>query len=472
MIKKIYFVGIKGVGMASLAVIAQEAGMEVRGSDVDSHFITDIELQKITIDTGFETSAIENFVGATSPEDTLVIVTAAHGGFENPQVVYAKELGIHVVSHGQAVGMFMDGGIFNREFIGISVAGAHGKTTTSALLATTLKSLERDPSYTIGTSEIFPLGFGGHYGTSDYFIAEADEYFSELKQDRKPKFLYQNPVYLIINNIDFDHPDVYKNFDEVKYAYKQFANTDSIKTVFIHDDPKTLGIVPLIDKEVVIFGEGKSCTYRLANFQEIGLGSSFEIFQQDIPLGQFRLSVPGKHNALNATGVIALLLEIGLHPDDLVSALPKFLGTKRRLEKVGELRNHAVIYDDYAHHPTEIETSLKALKLAYPGKKITTVFQPHTFSRTQSLINEFGKAFENSDELIVLPIFPSAREIFPESEQSAITAQLQDKLAFAQFLETPDSVIKYLGDRIDSDSIVVTMGAGDVYKIGQQLKQS
>lgn len=468
--RKIYFVGVKGVGMASLAVIAKEAGIEVRGSDLDQEFITDVELEGIKIDLRFEKSFINEFMGSTPIDEMLIIATAAHGGFENPQVVYAKELGIEVLSHGQAVGLFMSGQIFDREFIGISVAGAHGKTTASAMAAVAFTKLDRNPTYTIGTSEIFPIGFGGHYGNGDYFIAEADEYFSELAIDRKPKFLYQNPVYVIINNLDFDHPDVYKNFDEVKYAYKQFANTDSIKTVFVSDDEKLSEIIPEIDKEIIVFGESKKCDYRLSDFQEVGLGSTFKVTQQDIPIGEFKLSVPGKHNALNALGVIALLCEIGVHPDDIVSAIEQFQGTKRRLEKIGETENGFILYDDYAHHPKEIETSLTALRLAYPEKKITVIFQPHTYSRTKSLMDEFSTAFTNSDETIILPIFPSARESVINEEKQQIEADLKSKIPNAQFLESTDSVVKYVSENSSPDSVIVTMGAGDVYKIISKLK--
>ncbi len=491
-IKKIYFVGIKGVGMASLAIIAKEAGMEVRGSDLDEEFITDVELEGITVDIGFEKSFLDEFLGSTPNEEMLVIATAAHGGFENLQVVYARELGIKVLSHGQAVGIFMDGEIFDREFIGISVAGAHGKTTSSAMAAVAFTKLNRDPTYTIGTSEVFPIGFGGHYGKGDYFIAEADEYFSELKTDRKPKFLYQNPVYLIINNIDFDHPDVYKNFDEIKYAYKQFANTDSIKTVFVSNDEKLAEIIPEIKKEIIFFGESEQCDYKLVDFQEVGLGSKFIVERREkgstwistsdfeakrgstspFAIGEFELSVPGKHNALNALGVIALLCEIGVHPDDMISAIKEFQGTKRRLEKIGEGKDSLIIYDDYAHHPLEIKTSIAALKLAYPDKKLIVIFQAHTYSRTQSLMKEFGSAFEMADQIILLPIFPSARETVTEEEKNTIESDLISRIPGVVFLETFESVVKYVDTNIDSGSIVVTMGAGDVYKVAKRLKDS
>ena len=238
MYKKIYFIGIKGVGMAGLAIMAKQAGFIVEGSDVKEEFITDkiLKDEGIHIRIGFKKENPEDFYGL-NPADSLFIATGAHDGFENPEAVWARSQNIKIISHGEAVGLFMSGKLFDRSDIeGISVSGTHGKTTISGMLSFLLQKLGADPSYTVGTSEITPLGAAGHYGSGKYFVAEADEYMAG-KLDPTPKFLYQKPRYLIINNIDFDHPDFYRDIDAVKHAFEEFvSNLEEGATLIVNGD--------------------------------------------------------------------------------------------------------------------------------------------------------------------------------------------------------------------------------------------
>lgn len=500
LIKKIYFVGIKGVGMASLAEIAVAAGFTVSGSDVLEEFITDniLAAKNIKIDVGFEVADLEKFI-QEKPLETLVITTAAHGGLSNPQSQYALQNNVQVLTHGQAVGYFMSGELFKRSFAGMSILGCHGKTTVTAMMAVALSTLGFDPSYSIGTSEVFPNVSAGHFGTGDYFVAEADEFISDIKQDRTVKFLYQYPEYAVINNIDFDHPDVYQNLDAVIETFIKFAK-ENIKpngSLFINgDDPNSQFIIQNSefriqrkDVSVITYGENGSNDYQMSNFKEKGWGSEFEVVKGGSILGTFTLSVPGFHNAKNMLSVIAFLDTIKVSGDKIQEAARAFRGTKRRQEKLGETQNGAIVIDDYAHHPDEIDKTLSAVSLAFPGKKIICLFQPHTLSRTVSLQKEFAKAFSHADHVLFLPIFTSKREGETNYDQlyDTIKKTMQEQGTDVTFLEdirnsseldappyflpkNRANVLEYVKLRYDSsDFVLVFLGAGDLYRIAYDL---
>ncbi len=504
--------GIKGVGMASLAVISKEAGFIVGGSDVEDEFITDNILKEkgIEILIGFDPKNPEDFFGSTPASECLMIITGAHGGFDNIEVesimgTTGETSRIKVITHGEAVGLFMSGELFERSDIeGISVSGSHGKTTISAMLATFLTKLGMNPTYTIGTSDINPIGAAGHFGTGKYFVAEADEYMS-APTIKTPKFLYQYPKYLIINNIDFDHPDFFADIEAVKNAFGQLIeNLDSNGILIVNgDDENVREIIKGIksttgDDEkirVITYGTGEGNEFRISDFVQEGFNSHFAVSRENVLLGEFELSVPGFHNAKNVLACIALLIELGVSAAEIEKTLPSFKGSKRRMELIGKTELGVEIIDDYAHHPEEIRKTLEAFKKAYPDKKITVVFQAHTFGRTKALESEFVSAFAGVNELIIFPTFASARS---ESLRSSVSGQarseslqgsydrtqvsivdeLRDDRLFVEkiralnpnvkLIEKRDDVVKYLSG-IGSDSVIMTMGAGDVYKVGEKL---
>jgi UDP-N-acetylmuramate--alanine ligase len=477
-IKKIYFVGIKGVGVAPLAMIANDAQIEIQGSDTGIEFITDLHLKDkgITIDVGFDVDTISSFFDGVSKEHSLVVTTGAHKGFENPQVVWAKGNGIPILTQGQALSIFMEGSIFDRDFKGVAVAGSHGKTTITALLATTLKAYGLDPSYSIGTGEIFPLGAPGHMGDGEYFVSEADEYASEPVYDRIPKFLYIEPRYAIFNNIDFDHPDLFESIDNVEAAFIQFAeNIQSGGKLFINaDDKRLLYLKEKVEKDIKIitYGESSSCDYVISQIVTHGLSSRFNVLKKGVEFGHFELSIPGLHNAKNSLAVIAFLSEIGLDADKIRPCLREFKGTKRRSELVGKTQGGAIIMDDYGHHPLEISTTIKSLKEAYAGKNLTVIFQPHTFSRTKALLADFGESFTLADNLILLPIFKSARDTEQDTLSQEEYLGAFSKHKNINFFEKIADMVEYVGQNFaSSDNIILTIGAGDVYKAGYLLKE-
>lgn len=476
-IKKIFFVGIKGVGVAPLALIAKEAGFTVAGSDLSEVFITDHYLNKkqISISHDFHVHDVALFFGDTPHSECLIVTTGAHGGFDNPQVVWGKEQEISVVTQGQALGLFMEGDIFKRDFKGIAIAGSHGKTTISSLLSTTLSLLHKDPTYTVGTGELFPLGAPGHYGKGEYFIAESDEYASEPHHDKIPKFLYQNPTYSIFNNIDFDHPDLFKDTDAVEDAFVEFAhNIKSGGMLFINSDDKRLvNIQEKLHKDIriVSYGENNSALYQISDILLSGLGSRFTVKKKGVVVGEFEISIPGLHNARNALSVVALLLELGFSVEDIQKGIKGYTGSKRRMERKGKTSQGFLVFDDYGHHPLEIASTLKTLKNAFSDKKLICVFQPHTFSRTKSLLSEFSKSFSSADTLVLLPVFKSQRDT--EHDNLSLEEYVNEHKKEhndVKFFNNFSDVIEYIASLSPSENnLIVTMGAGDVYKIGEKI---
>lgn len=475
--KYIHFVGIKGVGMAPLAIITKETGIKVTGSDISDEFITDWALKKAGIKplVGFSDKHITPPVGGPD----LVITTGAHGGFDNPEVEHARYTGIPVMAQGEAVGEFMRGEILGREdIIGISVAGSHGKTTITAMLATILSKNNLDPSYIVGTGSINKDWLPGHYGRGQYFVAEADEYANEPKYDKTPKFLYQQPKMIIMPNIEFDHPDIFGSIDDVREAFLKFVTSLPRNGTLIAcgDDPQINKILPQVSSKVITYGRTADNDLVLTRVSQNQDKTYFWVEQKNVSLGEFMLGVPGAHNALNAVAVIANCLELGISVDSLKKTLPTFTGSKRRFEFVGQ-KEGILFYDDYAHHPTEIKTTLKLAKTIFPKKKIICIFQPHTFSRTRILFNEFVHSFGDATDVIIIDIYPSLREEpDPAVSSRKLVLEMNKIHPNVRFLSQAGTVVEYIDNKIAQgdfkDAIIITMGAGDVYKIAISLLAS
>jgi len=468
--------GIKGVGMATLAVMAKEAGFVVGGSDIDEEFITDkiLKESKIDISLGFRSDNVKDFFGSTPKEECLFIFTGAHNGVENPETQFAREASYKCISHGEAVGLFMSGELFGRaDMQGVSVAGSHGKTTISSLLAFMLAKLGLDPSYTVGTSEIMGLGAAGHYGKGSMFVAEADEYMAG-EHDKVAKFLYQKPNFLILNNVDFDHPDFYSDLDQVSKTFSEFVGNilSSGSLIANGDDEEVKKIINAHrDVNTITYGTSETNDFIIKNYTQEELTGKFDVIAHGTLLGNFSISLPGYYNAKNSLAVIALLMEIGISPANIQKLLPEFKGSKRRLERVGQTKNGAFIFDDYAHHPEEIRKTLGALKSAY-DKKIICVFQAHTYSRTQSLLSEFASSFTTIAELIILPTFSSARHAGQQDLEGdrEFVEKIRSMQPNVKLIENKSDVVEYIGKNVpSSEFLVITMGAGDVYKVGYEL---
>lgn len=420
--KRIYFVGIKGVAMAALAIWAKETGKIVSGSDVGEEFPTDEELKKARIDVheGFD----EVHLVAFNPD--LVIYTGAHGGRDNPQVLEAIKRSIASAPHGKALGLAMEG---KRQ---ISVAGSHGKTTTTAMIATILTEAGLDPSYAIGCGSIRGLGAAGHAGKGDWFVAEADEYVTDPGHDQTPRFLWQKPEVLVVTNIDFDHPDVYSGLAAVQQSFVALQRKSNL-TIANADDPASSVLAR--GKHVVTFGFSKN-------------------------ISGWKLQIPGRHNLLNALAAATACKEIGIDEKCIKQGLERFGGTKRRLEKLGEVRG-ALIYDDYAHHPKEIEATIAAIRDWYPSRRLIVVFQPHTYSRTKALLADFSRVLTQADIALVTDIYASARETQTEEGLAKRLGGL--------YAPTKKNVTEWLTKELKDGDVIVFMGAGDIYQWARSI---
>ncbi len=444
----VHFVGIKGVGMTPLAVIAKEAGMKVTGSDIADGFITDEILQRagIEVSVGFVPDNVGNV--------DLVITTGAHKGYDNPEVVFAKQQNIPIMTQGEAVGYFMSGQPFDRKLKGISIAGTHGKTTTTAMIATILKTAKRNPSWVVGTGNIPSLGNPGHYGMGEYFVAEADEYATEPVFDKTTKFLWQHPVILVITNIEFDHPDLYASLEEVRGAFEKFAS----------QLPK--------DATLIACGDDKEVQKLLRHFKGKAITYGYDQKNDYIVTDKtFSLGIPGEHNRLNATAAYIVGELCGIEKKVIETGLQSFHGTKRRMEYMGQLQSGALLYDDYAHHPTEIRKTLTTFRETYPDKNIVCIFQPHTYSRTKLLFEEFVDSLLLADTIVMTDIYASEREKKDASVSSALLANSlkeQGKEVFYQ--PSLSDVVKYINQyQFGSNILVVLMGAGDIYKVAYEI---
>lgn len=459
--KHIHFIGIKGVGMAALAVLAKEAGIRVTGSDLGEKFITDglIDGFQIPWKIGFSAKNIEG-------HPDLVVVTGAHEGLNNPEAKAAREKGLKVIMQGEAVGAFMEGKFLGRENLeGISVAGCHGKTTTTAMIATILSGCETDPSYLVGCAGILPLGAPGHFGRGKYFIAEADEYATCPEIDQTPKFLWQNPKFLVVTNIEYDHPDVFANLEELKKAFLKLIDKLPTNGLLVagSDSPALMQILKDVNCSVANFGEGSQNNWRLKKFYMRDGKSRFLVEDHGKNIGEFEIAVPGKFNAVNALAGIIIGSELGFSPSRIRISLATFGGTKRRFEFIG--RSGGVkLYDDYAHHPTEISSTLEAAKIFFPGQKITCIFQPHTFSRTKSLLPEFSRCFTDANEVLIMDIYPSAREKSDFGVNAKIlTEEIAKHHRQVKYIGKMEDIIEYLKKTAKSGEVIFTMGAGDIF---------
>ena len=447
--------------MTALAVLAREMGIEVTGSDVDKEFQTDSTLRKykIPIKIGFKK---ENIVGRPD----LIIVTGAHGGMTNPEAVAARKMGLSVLMHGQALGLFME----DKE--GISVAGCHGKTTTTALIATILSKAHLDPSFLVGSADVPTLGGSAHFGKGKYFVAEADEYMTDPQSDRTPRFLWQNPKIAVFTSIDFDHPDAFADLSEVKLAFLEFAQKLPIAGFLIAniDDRNVAEILSKLKCNIITYGFSPRANFQITYVHFGDRITFFRAKYKNQDLGEFVLKIPGRHNAINAAAASVVGNFLGVSWPKIKVGLSEFSGAKRRFEFVGNM-NGVSLYDDYAHHPAEIGATLKAARAWFPKKRIIAIFQPHTYSRTKALFFEFAKCFSGADEVIIIPIFSSAREEpDPAISSEILVKEIKKYHKNAHFIDKMDQVADYLKGHIIAGDVILTMGAGDIYKLHPILK--
>lgn len=463
-LKSIHFVGIKGVGMTALACCAQDLGIRVTGSDIEEVFVTDEVLRKRGLSWGV------GFRGENIPEGTdLVITTGAHGGLGNPEVLEAKKMEIPVVTHAEALGMFMEG----KE--GISVCGVGGKTTTASMVATILDQGGLNPSFAIGVGDIFSLGAPGRYDQKGkYFVAEADEYAASPGIDNRPRFTFQHPKIIMVTNIEHDHPDFYPNLEATKKVFQQFFLQIPTNGLLLAcgDNKNVREVLANLQIPIETYGFSKDCDWLIENIAFSEGRTSFSATYKGTRLENFNLRIPGRFNVLNATAALAVSHFLGLELGLIKEGLKKFTGTKRRFEFIGEAAG-VKLCDDYAHHPTEIKATLQAAREWFPGQRIIAIFQPHTYSRTKVLFNEFAQAFGEADFVFLIDIYASTREREdPEVSSQLLAAEVQKYHPQVFYGPDIEAILPQLGRLLHSGDILLTMGAGDVFRSHDQILKS
>lgn len=455
-----YFIGINGVAMASVAVMAKQMGLRVMGSDEDKYFPTDAYLQHhgIKRHQGFQSEHLDD-----KPD---VVVLGTSFGHNNPEVKTAKSRRIPILSMSEMLGQLMAGQQ------GIVVTGVHGKTTTTSLIASILQNAGFSPSYMIGTFDVPGLGEPGKIGSGKYFVVEGDEY-KRAEEDTRPKFLDYPVEHLIITSIELDHPDLYQTQEHVYEAFYKLSMKvpRSGSIIACSDWPLVRRLVSRrADRNCLTYGFESGANYQIIQ-AKYGDKTEFKIRHQLETYGPYTLKLPGQHNVLNATSAIVLSKQLGISDESIRKSLAEFSGPKRRFEILGTI-NDAIIIDDYAHHPTALEFLLQAARQRYPQKRLVVVFQPHTYSRTGKLLKEFAESLKNSDLLILTNIFASAREKPGYVTIGDLITEIKKRRGNVEFRPSLEETAQFLKSTINKNDVVLLVGAGDIYKIYDILKNN
>lgn len=446
---KIHFIGIGGVSMSSLAEIANNNGYIVSGSDIKRTDLTD----KL-VNSGITVYLNQSAENINNPD--LVVYTAAIAK-DNEEYVAALNSGAPVLERSVFLGELMK--IYKHN---CCISGTHGKTTTTAMLSLIMLNSDIDPTILVG-GEVKELGSNYKIGSDNMLVTESCEYVES--------FLKFYPETAIINNIEEDHLDYFKDLEHIKSSFLKFANLIPSSGVIIANGMDKNVRDTLKDIEnVKYFGTDENCDYIAKNISYNNRGyGSYDFYEGNKPICHIDLSVPGEHNVLNSLGAASLALHHKCTINEIQKGLKEFKGTGRRFEYIGNC-NGAEIFDDYAHHPTEIKTTLSACK-KYDSKNIIAIFQPHTYTRTKALFNEFLTAFSDADELILTDIY-AARE---KDTGLVNSMQLADALKLSgvnvKYIADFNEIESYLKENMSSNDLVITIGAGDVYKISKHLCQ-
>jgi UDP-N-acetylmuramate--alanine ligase len=455
-IQRIHFVGIGGIGMSGIAEVLLNLGYKVSGSDLKSSAVTQ-RLAGLGA-TIFEGHRVENV------SDAEVVVTSSAISAENPEVARAHELHIPVIQRAEMLAELM------RLKYGIAIAGMHGKTTTTSMVAAVLAAGGLDPTVVVG-GRVDAMGSNARLGKSQYLVAEADE------SDRS--FLKLSPILSVVTNIDREHMDCYRNMRDVKKTFIEFMNRAPFYGMIVacNDDPLLRRLLPEVQRRTVTYGTRRGSDF-LIKTQETTQSangdarplSRFHVRFQEKDLGEFSLHVPGLHNVLNATAAIAVGVGLDVNVESIQSALDQFRGVDRRFQLRGTVAGVSVI-DDYGHHPTEIKATLAAARQCGFGK-IHVIFQPHRFSRTRDLMEEFTAAFNDADSLFVLDIYAAS-----ESPIEGITAQVlaqkirDNTVRVGRYAGSTTEAIDSAVDIAREGDMILTLGAGSVSQLGPMILQ-
>jgi UDP-N-acetylmuramate--alanine ligase len=446
-IKHIHFVGIGGIGMSGIAEVLLNLGYQVSGSDLRESDTTE-RLRAL----GGEIVIGHRAGNVTSPH---VVVISSAVKPDNVEVAAAREKQIPVIPRAEMLAELM------RLKYGIAIAGAHGKTTTTSMVATVLAAGGIDPTVVIG-GKLNSLGSNAKLGQGEFLVAEADE--------SDGSFLKLSPTVAVVTNIDEEHLDFYRDIGEIKDAFLSFINKVPFYGVAILclDQKHIQALIPDVEKRYLTYGMSSQADYQALDVSLLPLGSRFRVRNHTGDLGWFELSVPGAHNVSNSLAAIAVARELEVDPEVIRKALKEFSGVQRRFQVKGEAKGVLVV-DDYGHHPTEIRATLAAAKAAL-NRRVVCLFQPHRYTRTKHLLEEFSTAFNQADRLIILDIYPAGEQPIP-----GITGQVvyegikRHGHKDAAYVAGREEAIERLASSLRPGDLLLTLGAGDVWKLGEAI---
>jgi UDP-N-acetylmuramate--alanine ligase len=450
--RRVHFVGIGGIGMSGIAEVLLTLGYAVSGSDLAE---SDTTRRLAHLGAKITTGAHD---GENIDPEVDVLVMSSAVAFSNPEVVKARALKIPVIQRAEMLAELM------RMKTGIAIAGTHGKTTTTSLVGAVLREAGRDPTVVVG-GKVRTLGSNARLGTGEFLVAEADE--------SDGSFLHLSPIYAIVTNIDPEHLDYFGDMEKVKAAYAQFVQRVPFYglAVLCIDNVNVRAMLPKMNKRYVTYGTTPDADWQARELRVDGMETHFEVWRGERRLGPVRLHMPGRHYALNALAAIAVADDLGIPWRIAAHALEEFGGVHRRFEVRGEERDILVV-DDYGHHPEEIRVTLRAAREGFE-RRLVVAFQPHRYSRTRDLFDEFLSVFDDADVLLLTDIYPAGEDRIDGVSGEALYQALKRRGHLdVRFVPARERLAEALLEAVRPGDLVLTLGAGDVYKCADELLAS
>jgi len=452
-IKQVHFVGIGGSGMSGIAEVLANIGYDITGSDLAQNAMTErLASLGAKIFTGHAASNIE---GA----NVVVISTAVSA--DNPEVIAAKEQNIPVVPRAEMLAEIM------RFSNGIAVAGTHGKTTTTSLVTSLLAEDGLDPTFVIG-GRLNSTASNSRLGTGEYLVAEADE--------SDASFLLLQPMISVVTNIDADHLSTYNNdFEELKATFVEFLHHLPFYglAVLCVDDENVCDILPEITRTIVTYGIHFDADIRAKNVRYDGTQSFFTVERNGYSSLDVTLNMPGEHNIQNALAAVAIATELGVSDEHILSGLDKFQGVGRRFQCYGEIQTHqgsVMLVDDYGHHPTEMEATMKAVRSAWPDRRMVVLFQPHRYTRTRDLFEDFTQVLSDPDVLVLMDIYAASEEPIAGADGRSLARAIRNRgNVDPLFVSNKEDIVEVLQNQLEDGDVLLTLGAGSVGAISAAL---
>ena len=452
-VKHVHFVGLGGIGMSGIAEVLLEQGYKVSGSDInDSPVLQRLAEKGATTVIGH---AADNILG------TDVVVVSSAVAESNPEVLAARKQKVPVVPRAEMLAELM------RFKQGIAIAGTHGKTTATSLVSAVLSKAGLDPTFVIG-GIVASEASNARLGKGEILVAEADE--------SDASFLHLTPTIAAITNIDADHMETYGNsFEKLKQTFIQFIHTLPFYglAILCFDDPVIRDIADQFNRRIVSYGMRDGVDIQAVNIHQQGLNTQFEVVRFGQPIGQFALAMPGEHNVLNALVAISVAAQLGVDDEAVKKALKDFTGVGRRFEKLGTIPlnkgGHAEVIDDYAHHPRELSATLTASKSVWPERRVVCLFQPHRYSRTQALLDDFAQVLSTQPNLLLLEVYPAGEQPIEAANSRALANAIRARGGEAVLIQDFAEANTVLAHQLQDGDVLLCLGAGDIGRYARVL---